>query len=175
MNKPVIWMLILGSLVGIGGPVFFFLIAGDDFSDQQAGPPPVEMAAASARCESRGGITTGEFTVDMLKGNWSGWGDVALEGKQGTYTDTATNAHYGKLTIFAHHNTGNYMAFYHEIARYPIDQQPPIDERDKQEGIVYFYLCADGNAIEGASRASDRSMRNPDVFVPLSWVRNLEE
>ena len=167
----VVWVLGLALVLGVGGPLYFYLIGSEDFSDRQAGPPPAEMAAAADRCADHGGIMQGAFDVGTVEGNWSGWGDVVLEGKQGRYSDTATNAHWGKLTLFAHADRGYYLAFFHEVARFPVGQQPPVDQRPQQAGILYFHLCADGQAIEGAARASDRSLRFPGQIVPLSWQR----
>ena len=175
MRKVIFWLLLLFFLLGVGTPVFFYFIRDANYADGQAGAPSVEMAAAQTRCQSHGGTTQGDFAVDLLVGSWqslgANWGDVRLQGNEGTYSQTATNARQGKLTLFAQPSNGHYFAFFHEIARYPAGSRPPADEQDKYRGSLYFYLCADGQAIEGVSRASEDSVRDGGVFVPLSWSR----
>lgn len=175
MRKLIFWVLVLFFLLGVGAPVILYLVRDSNYADGQAGAPTAEMAEALARCQDHGGVTQGDFTVSLLVGSWKSrggqWGDVRLQGKEGSYSNTATNARQGKLTLFAQPSNGHYFAFFHETARYPAGARPPADEREKFRGAIYLYLCANGQAIEGVSRASEDSVRDGGVFVPLSWSR----
>jgi len=164
-------VLVMGVVVAFGMPLIFYSVYGSSGSDEDSGPPEYELADAYARCIMHGGVYVRPLSVDLLQGQWRGWGDVTLNGSQGSYTGTVTNARSGSLNICVHQEQGHFFGFLDEIATYPVDEAPPVSERAKQRGLMYFYLCADEQAIEGVSRASDGSQHYPNQYRPLTWVR----
>jgi hypothetical protein len=171
MKNTLTTVLVIGAVIAIGVPLAFYIFYGSGGSDEDSGPPEYELADAYARCIMHGGVYVKPLDIDLLRGQWRGWGDVTMDGPQGSYTGTVTNARSGSLNVFVHQEQGYFFGFFDEMATYPVDEAPPVSERAKQRGLMYFYLCADQQAIEGVSLASAGSQHFPDEYRPLTWER----